>query len=361
MNPEELAPILDSLKGARKFADPASPVPVRAMAASGVLPIPPTQMSTVLYVLSHDADAAVREKASQSLAALPDPVLHATLAGEVPPGLLAALAEIHRDDVGKLEVLALNPHTSDRTFCMLAALPHGRINDIVSRNQTRLLRCSELLEALGDNPITSAATLDRVLEFLGLRANAPPRRDTSEPIEIPEPAPGTADAPDAPVAPELANGIPPALLDDAALVAEDEETARGLFSLISKMNVMQRVDLARFGNAEARSILIRDSNKLVSSAAIHSPKLSENEVLGYCKNKAVPEEVIRIISASREWTRNRSIKYALCVNPKTPIADVMKFLTILTDSELRSIIKSRDVAAQVVVNAQRLLLKKGKA
>ncbi|HSP81011.1 MAG TPA: hypothetical protein VLQ93_20985, partial [Myxococcaceae bacterium] len=61
----------------------------------------------------------------------------------------------------------------------------------------------------------------------------------------------------------------------------------------------------------ARSILIRDSNKLVCTAVIRSPRITDGEVLSCASNKAVNEEVLRIIYGNREWTKNYQIMLAL--------------------------------------------------
>jgi hypothetical protein len=123
---------------------------------------------------------------------------------------------------------------------------------------------------------------------------------------------------------------------------------------------MQKIKLARFGNAEARSILIRDRNKLVSSAAIRSPKVGDNEVLTFAKSRAVSDDILRVIGNSREWCKNKSIKVALVMNPKTPVSTSMKFLGHLSDGELLSAMKSKDVAGPVAAQARRMLIKKGK-
>ena len=66
----ETADILESLGPARRFADPASPLDSRLMAASGALPLPPPQLLSVLVALTLDPDAGVKDKAIGSLRAL---------------------------------------------------------------------------------------------------------------------------------------------------------------------------------------------------------------------------------------------------------------------------------------------------
>jgi len=222
------------------------------------------------------------------------------------------------------------------------------------------MRCERLIEVLSDNPVTSPATLDRVLEFLGIPV---PDRAPTDPVpEAPPPKEGTADAA-ASTDPHDQEGLPEEGMQEFKneSAEETEERSQNLFGKIQNMSVMQKIKLARFGNAEARSILIRDRNKLVSSAAIRSPKVGESEVLSFAKSRAVSDEILRVIGSTREWSKSRAIKHALVMNPKTPVAISMKFLGHLTDGELNHIMKSKDVAAPVAQQARRMLIKKGKA
>jgi hypothetical protein len=356
----DLERILESLGPARKFADPTSPDSVRGMAARGALPLPPPQIVGVLFVLAQDEDATIRERAGASLKELPERILVPAVQADIDAAILDHFARSSADRPDLLEKIALNPATSDVTFCFLAGLPLARIVDIVSTNQVRLMRCNQLVEVLSENPVTSPATLDRVLEFLGIPV--PDRAPPEAVPEAPPPKEGTG-APDVEASdPESTEGLPDEGMgefkDESA--EETEKRSQSLFGRIQGMTVMQKIKLARFGNAEARSILIRDRNKLVSGAAIRSPKLGENEVLSFAKSRAISDEILRVIGASREFSKSKAVKVALVMNPKTPVSTSMKFLNHLTDGELTNAMKSKDVAGPVAQQARRMLIKKGK-
>jgi hypothetical protein len=51
---------------------------------------------------------------------------------------------------------------------------------------------------------------------------------------------------------------------------------------------------------------------------------------------------------------------ALVMNPKTPLPAAIKFVNHLTDQDLRSLMRSKDVPGQVALHARRILTKKGK-
>ena len=99
-----------------------------------------------------------------------------------------------------------------------------------------------------------------------------------------------------------------------------EERSLSLLAQIQKMNVLEKIKLARFGNAEARGILVRERNKIVASAAIRSPKIKENEVITFAKSRNLSDEVIRVIANNRERTKNYTVKLALVGNPRSPPA-----------------------------------------
>jgi hypothetical protein len=126
------------------------------------------------------------------------------------------------------------------------------------------------------------------------------------------------------------------------------------------MTVMQKIKLARLGGTEARGLLVHDRNKIVATAAITSPRIRPNEVASYAKSRNVCDEVLRLISLNREWTRNYQVKLALVTNPKTPQSTALQFVNYLQDRDLKGLMKSRDVPSAVSTHARRLLQKKGK-
>jgi hypothetical protein len=345
---------------AERYVRRDAPLEVRRLAARGALPLPPVELATVLFVLLHDPDDEVKSRARNSLEGLPAAVCDAVLSGDSHPALLAWLAQAFKDDAARCERVALNPATDDRTLVFLAGLPHRRVVEIVANNQQRLLGCGEIVEALGENPITGRATIDRILAFLGIQK---PVAEVDDEAGADSPPPeALSDEQAAAALRALLGGgaeFPAELLQDSD-VELDEEAQGNLLAAIQKMNVMQKIKLARLGNKEARGLLVRDRNKIVATAAIRSPKITENEVEGFAKARNLPDEVLRIIAMNREWTRSYHVKLGLATNPKCPIPQALKFLNFLHERELRSIMKSKDVPTPVATHARRLLQKKGK-
>ena len=347
---------------AEKYARRDAPLEVRRMAAGGALPLPPIELATALFALAHDPDDQVKSRARETLENLPDNICQTVLTGEAHPALLAYLAHTFKDEADRIESIALNSATDDRTFAFLATLPHKRVIDIVGNNQQRMLRFPEIVDALGDNPLTSRATIDRILTFMGIERPQ---------AEIDEDGEETSEPVDREITDEAAAAALEALLgDDASQFASDlieeseaeidEETEGNLFKIITNMNVMQKVKLARMGNKDARGLLVRDRNKIVAAAAIRSPKITGNEVESFARARNLSEEVLRIIANNRDWTKSYRVKLGLATNPKVRIPTAMKFLNYLQERDLRGVMKSKDVATPIAAHARRLLQKKGK-
>jgi hypothetical protein len=361
-DPNEL---LASIGSARRFADPDAPLDSRLMAASGALPLPPPQLLSVLVALTLDPDAAVKEKALESLRALPERVLEPALAGKISAPVLGVCAELYRENGPRLEQVALNPATSDETCAHLATLPFSRVVEILAGNQVRLLRCSPLVEALGENPLTGMATIDRILHFLGVERGEleePEPELNKEVVPTPPPPDPTLDAAPA-VDLDDTSGIDKELIEESTEELSDDEKqerSQNLQARLGKMSIIEKVKLARLGNVDARSLLVRDRNKLVASAAIRNPKLSDSEVEGFARARNLCDEVMRIISHNRQWTRAYPVKLGLAMNPKCPQPAAIKFLNYLTDRDLGVIMRSRDVPGTISAQARRILTRKGK-
>ena len=122
----------------------------------------------MLFALLHDPDPEVKSTAHDSLEALPDSVCDSVLTGPAHPALLSHLARANRDHEERLEKIALNTATDDATLAYLASLPFKKTVEIISNNQQRMLRAPEIVDALGGNPMTGRAVIERILSFLGV-------------------------------------------------------------------------------------------------------------------------------------------------------------------------------------------------
>jgi hypothetical protein len=139
--------------------------------------------------------------------------------------------------------------------------------------------------------------------------------------------------------------------------ARDEEAEQkrkaSVTQKIASLTVAQRMGLAMKGSREERSILIRDPNKLVSTAVLSSPKLTESEVEAIAKMANVSEEILRIVASNRAWVKNYNVMLALVRNPKSPVALAMNLMSRLNDKDLRQLSTNRNVAEILRVTARK--------
>jgi RNase P/RNase MRP subunit POP5 len=124
--------------------------------------------------------------------------------------------------------------------------------------------------------------------------------------------------------------------------------------MLASLSVIERVKLAMNGTREHRAQLIRDPNRLVASAVLSSPKVTESEVEAFAKMGNVSEEVLRIISTNRTWVKQYSVALGLARNPKTPPAISMHLLHRLTERDVKALAADRNVP-ELLRNAARRL------
>jgi hypothetical protein len=350
---------LELSPAAEKYARRDAPREVRLMAARGALPLQPVELATVLFALMHDEDAEVKSTARDSLEGLPENIMGTVLTGPVHPAVLDHLSRAFQEDEERLERIALNPATADGTVAFLASRPFKKIVEIVANNQQRLMRSPAIVDALGDNPLTGRSVIERILAFLGLPLPADDEDgDAEPPIPVEEISEEEARA-----ALEVVLGASfSQLVEEHEEEIDPKELQQGgsLYSLLQNLSVFQKIKLGRMGNKEARSLLVRDRNKIVAVAAVTSPKITDQELIAISQSRVVSDEVIRVICRNKDVTKNYQVKLALATNPKTQQATAMKFVNYLQDKDLRTLVKSKDVPTVISTHARRILMRKGK-
>lgn len=126
-----------------------------------------------------------------------------------------------------------------------------------------------------------------------------------------------------------------------------------LLQKLQKMAFTDRVKAAMRGTREMRAILIRDPNKIIATAVLASPKVSEAEVESFAKMGTVSEDVLRTISMNRAWMKNYGVVLALTRNSKTPLAISLNLLNRLTERDTNAISTDRNVPDPLRIAARR--------
>lgn len=131
------------------------------------------------------------------------------------------------------------------------------------------------------------------------------------------------------------------------------QAARHGVPQLALLTVGERIMAAMKGSREVRSILIRDPNKLVASAVLSSPKLTESEVESFARMANVSEEVLRIIGTARTWVSNYGVASGLTRNPKTPLGISMGLVNRLTDRDVKLLAIDRNVPEALRIAARK--------
>lgn len=140
---------------------------------------------------------------------------------------------------------------------------------------------------------------------------------------------------------------------------EDQKAAKKLEQSLARLSVSQKIRVATLGNANQRAVLVRDANKLVVMAVLKSPGVGDAEVIRFSQARSLPDEAIRLITQTRDWTKLYQVKLNLVNNPKTPMQEALKFMTHLRPNDLRMIENSRDISRNIVNAARQLRQKRG--
>lgn len=318
-------------------------------AAQGFLPIPQEELVVVLAYLAGTGNEDVAGLARISLQELPSRVLLAFARGEAAlPDQLRALAGSSSDPV-LLDAILRNRNTADDTIEEMASHVPANLQEVIVINQERILRRPSILDALLSNPDITRDIRRRAMEV---------REEFFE--KQPQPTipvlPGSLEEGDddgilvedlTPIADllELAQAQ-----DETGptLVAPDAvEAIDSVWTQILKMTVGQRVQAAFKGNKTVRTILIKDRNKLVCSAVIRSPRITESEVEAYAGMRSIEEEVLRLIGMKREWMAKYNVMLALIRNPKAPVGVVLPLINRITLRDLKNLASDRGVTETV--------------
>jgi hypothetical protein len=393
---------------AQKIVSGEAPLAAQLMAARGLLPLAQADLLEVLVALRSSANAEVAEAARATLdAQASDELLKIAQQPDAPPSVLAFLATNQKAGRAVHEAVAQNQHTPYSAIAELArATNDGRLLELITVNQQRLIREPAIIEAVLQNPARTAEAERRASEVRreffekerGAQqiANEMRARGMDAAAEFVEQADATGEVDGALTVDdlwEIAAHIEAsdAEIDDSWLPAEAlallesiesesyretqeqraanveriiaEQRAEGIevgqerISLIRRimlMNVKDRVKLAMKGDRETRMILIRDSNRVVCVAVINNPRITDQEIEAISAMRTVSDEVLRIISMNRSWTRIYKVIHNLARNPRTPLPTAMTVLPRLQAKDLKALTNNRNVPEGVRRQALRL-------
>jgi len=271
----------------------------------------PSDRVTLIYCLMKDADAVVKRAAGNLFAELPeDVILQYVDSSEAHPSVLDAVARLHHLNPWVTQALLGNKNLSGpaRAYLQGGAIATPEVPvDTPSSEKVQ----APAADSPADKP------LDQVVE---------------EPDEEPGEEPGEFD--------------------------EDDEQFLSKYKIAMVMGISEKIKMALSGDKEWRSILIKDSNKLVSGSVIKNPRITDGEILTILKVGVQNDEIIRLICANKEWTKNYMIRKALIDCPKTPLPNSLRYLATLNEKDIAGYAKSKNISSVLSTQAKRLILAK---
>lgn len=143
-----------------------------------------------------------------------------------------------------------------------------------------------------------------------------------------------------------------------AAAAVMESRRDSVLQKIAKLDIRGRITLAMRGTKEDRSILIRDSTKLVAIAVLDSPKISDGEVEKFALQKNVLEAVLRAIPMKRKFAKNYNITRNLVQNPRTPLDLSLSLIKNLLVHDLKNLSGNKEVSDTIRKTALRMFKQK---
>jgi hypothetical protein len=315
----------------------------KMMIAAGLLPMPPAILIEALRVLSSDPDAEVRQKSVESVQKMPENILINIAQTQKIPATLDFISKIHGNNEKVLERILINQNTADATFIHLSQTSTERLSTLIGNNQVRILRTPQIADNLKKNKNMLKSEMDKLTSFLRMNGITIEGESAELTLAEIEAILQTNDADEIPIE-FMEDGK-----DDIA-----ENVRLSIYQYVQTINTGQKIKLALKGNKEARMLLIKDSNKVVSSAVVKNPRITDSEVLAACQNKTINDEILRLICMKAEWLKHYSIQAALANNPKTPFQTALRFMRMLTANDLKKLSKNKNAPAQLQKMAKEL-------
>jgi hypothetical protein len=348
-----------------------SAVPANMMrsAARGALALPPAEMIEVLVYLT--TTPLFGEEARMTLAGWHEAACLAVCSDPASPREVLDYFTAPQNRRPRLvPALLENPSVPESVLLELAQ-EQSRESVAWLLFSARVKTSPNVLQALATNPLLTPAQLDQVkgaLTSLGERAPEPEELELDSQVLqfvaehaaeiaaeegkefqlIGDPEPGEAAAAEAALVAASAAAASSAAAAAQAKKQKAEEAAHmSPLQRISRLTVGERVQLAMKGNKEERYLLVRDGSKVVSSAVLESPKLTDQEIEMFASLKNVQESVLRGIAGKRKFMKTYGVLRALANNPRCPLDVQITIVKNLLNNDLRTLSMNKNVSDTV--------------
>jgi hypothetical protein len=328
----------------KKIISPQISKETKLTAAKGQISMEPLDLLVTFFLLAYDNDKEVASTARKSFAGMPTDTLLDILSGEVDPLILKTIAMVYKDNKEMLLKIALHENTDDETISMLASRGPEGIANAIAENKERLFSNPSLIDALKSNPLLSKSVVEKagaLIASVGREVNVEEDRGVIPATE------------------EADEGFGPA--DHKLIVVNEditEEKERSFYERVKDMNAGEKIKLAFLGNKEARRILIKDTNEMISTSVLRNPNITEEELINIVNSRDTPDRILRAIAREKKFLKNYLVKLGLITNPKTPLAFSLKFMRVIKEKDIKNLARSKNIPTVISTEAKRILERK---
>jgi len=325
-----------------RLVQPGAPRDAQLAAARGALPLAGKDFLTVLFFFCSSSDAEIKTSAVKTLRTLPGTILDDVLKDTtLHPQLLELLVRARIADTELMVLVIMHPSTAIKTLLYLANKADQDVLERLAENQNKLREHTELVEAIIANP-----NANKELK-LRLGWQDPEPGSVAEMGED-QTVPDAADDQDG-------DEEGRSQVELEALMEEADQEGLSKYQIALELKVAEKIKMGLTGDKEWRTLMIKQSNKLIQAAVLKNPRITDGEVLMIAKNKTSSEDLIRMILLNKEWMKFYEIKKALITHPKTPPPKAMRLVPMLTMKDIKELAKSRQVSTLVSTAARKEL------
>jgi hypothetical protein len=295
-----------------------------------------------VFLATQDSSEDVRSTATQALEERDGQDVAGLMGGpDLASEVAAYFADLAAASAAVLEALAQNTACPQAALNRLASRDEPGVLDRLLRNETLLIAHPDSLSILETNQALSPGQRNRLAEIRVHFVEQPLAEDESAAPALP---------------PEVTRQVVEAMVaaeqyDRESRSGEEEEpqymdhaaAEKHAMFRIMDMSTAEKVKLAFLGTPEERNILIRDSNRVVATSVLKSPRVNEKDVETYANMRSISEELITMIANKRDWIRSYQVMLGVIRHPKTPPRLTVNFLPRVQDRDLKLLSRDRNL------------------
>ncbi|MBL0210717.1 MAG: hypothetical protein IPQ13_07375 [Holophagaceae bacterium] len=361
-----------------RFLAKQLPDPMAMALLGGSLPVPPQDLlHAIAGAVFTESQYALR--GHETLMGMPESLLATAISGELEDPDILGVILVHRKEPALLELALL--HEALTAEWMEKAVPHlpGSVLEIPLNNQVMWLKRPRILDLIEEHPegdynikrrvnenrfhVLGTASKEVFEERIEILDDVVAGKLDKAWAELPMPMEGAVEGAEEeeaePADEEDVEAVRDRLLKPI-LDLDGNEIPLSLTQRVMRLKTNQKIMLAIKGGKEERTLLIRESNRLIQVNVIRNPRIGEGEVAYISQMRTVKEEVLRIISMNREWMKKYGIMRNLAFNPRTPLPIALNQLKRLIEFDLKMMQRDRNIPELLRREAKRLVENKGK-